>query len=388
MKRVYWLFLCLLLLVGCVGNEGPGGGPPVKNVTNVTNVTITNVTNVTAPCEDITALSERDDCFKALAVEEGNASICDRVYSVDVRDECILFFSNESILLCDKLTAQDKRDDCFGAHARKGNDSSLCDKIASDEKKESCMRAILSPCTFEADEGKKKLCSAIEKGDYSLCGDDDGCLFSYGINKSDEEACSNISLNARKGACLSIALNGDYCSSFLLRGERDFCYEIIGEETNNMLFCGKATEGTSYENNCYTFLAIKNMDSTICSHCSSDMDRDSCYQNYSLTTGNWSVCSGIRGPNTKDVCYRETAYLYFLPSACTGISSVYGRNACYGVVLGSGEKIEQSECEGISVESWRDQCYYVVAVQTNNKGLCDLIVTDSTKEKCVSKFIE
>lgn len=394
MKKVGLLFLCLLLLFGCTGKEGQNVAPPVENHTNATgiangtNATVGNVTDATVSCEDITVVAERDDCFKALAVKEGNASVCDKIYTVSMRDDCIFVFSNESLLLCDKLTADDKKDDCFGAHARNDNDSSLCNRIVDADKKESCMKAILSPCTFETDEGKKKLCFALEKGDYSLCGGDDSCLFAYGINKSDEAACNNISLNARKGACLSTALNEDDCISFSLRGERDFCYELTAKETNNMLYCLKITTGTSYENNCYTNLAIKNNDSGICIHVPSDIDRDSCYQNYSLTTGNWSACSRIGGPMTKDACYRETAYTYFLPSACTGMSSSYGRNACYGVVLGSGKDIAQSECEGIAISDWKDQCYYVVAVQENNKSLCDLISTASTKEKCLSKFVE
>lgn len=389
MKRILGIFLCLFLFFGCVEEEEPVVIPsPIINVTNVTNVTVTNVTNVTAPCENISAVPERDLCFKALAVEGGNVSVCERIYSVDVRDDCILFFSNESVLLCDKLTDEDKKDDCFGVHARKEDDSLLCDRISDDGKRESCRRAVLSPCVFEEDEEKRRLCFALEGEDYSICEGVDSCLLSYAVNKSDGEACSQISLNARRGACLSMVFGNDSCSPLALRGERDFCYEIIGEETNNIFFCNKATDGTVYENNCYTFLAVKNMDSAICKHCSSDIDEDICYKNYSLSTGDWSVCSDIRGSGTADMCHRETAKLYALPSACSGISSTYGRNACYGVVLASGKKIDSTECEGIPTETWRDKCYSTVAVQTNNKGLCDLIVSDATRETCKSKFVE
>ncbi len=381
------IFISIILISGCPivpptppnGNGTPGNvTPPVINVTNATNVS-------TGPCEQ-TSVFDRDRCYKSLAQQNSDLSYCSKIYQLPEKDACLYLFAGTGQEVCALMSVgSPSRDQCFDLNARVQKKMDICDRIGNETLKAQCIEAVAPPCSLIDDDAKRELCLALDGKDYNLCRSD-SCFYGYALDKNAEAPCRNISQDSTRLACLTITKDVDECKNGLYEAVRDMCYMLASDAENYPVYCEKISEFGTYREDCYLGLALKNGDGFICNKDRVESERNTCYLNYSLATGNAIICLNITGPMTRTACSLQTAVKYNKPQYCQFVVNLYDATACYSLILNSGNAILLSDCDQIPDSSWQDVCYSRVALQQNDKSLCDRISGKDVKQNCYAKF--
>lgn len=338
-------------------------------------------------CDGKANVLDKDNCLKNLAIENNDSSVCAGIYSVDVRDDCMLVFAANGIDVCNAISDGAKKDTCIDINARNQNSIEMCNMIGAKDLRLSCVNAVSPPCLALVDPQERQTCMAVAYLNISMCQSDD-CFFQYGIQTNDTAACDKISFPYKQEACISLATGSVVCDNLNLTPDRNYCYELVAEAKNNVTFCDLASAASSYQTNCYTNLAISTDTPQYCSRPPMEPDQNSCYFNYSLATGKTDWCSNITYSLLHDDCYRKGAIKYNNPAICNGIPAGAERIACYSLVLSSDMLFTLADCSGVISPEWQDTCYYRVAIQSGDVKLCDLIAGNTTRLNCVGKFIQ
>jgi len=310
---------------------------------------------------------------------------------VEIKDDCIYSFVNQSVSVCDELSDAKKKDSCLDFHARSEKSLSLCDRIGQADVKQACVNAVSPPCLAIVDKKERETCTVIADKNLAGCNDDQDCLFAYGTALNDTAACDKIDLNARRVACRSFSTGSVKCKEELtLDPDIGYCFEAVAIKANDVYYCERIPEASSYSPDCYTALAIQQKNASYCKKAAMENDANDCLVKYALATGEYQWCSNITyymSSLRKDGCYRQAAIKFNDPLICNGIPASVERASCYGLVLSSDLPFKLESCDGIVDPQWKDTCYYHVAVQMNNKGICSMITSNVTKMNCNDKFI-
>lgn len=121
-------------------------------------------------CE-VMASDARDQCFKNLAIDRGDVSLCSSVKSQDEHDKCVLIIAQQTqnSLLCEGLPKL--ADECYIAVVSETGNGELCKKLANQSLMGACSEAVAA--------GKKKqdeLSAEREMAaSMSNCGSDSNC---------------------------------------------------------------------------------------------------------------------------------------------------------------------------------------------------------------------
>ena len=145
-----------------------------------------------------------------------------------------------SLELCLKLNIEIQRDDCYTALAKSNKDPNLCDKTAT-WKKDICYRDLAS---LTADE---KLCEKID-------GSKIECYISVAKVKKDPNICRNLE-----------------------EGQED-CYQEVAVASNNPQLCEELKDNIKTML-CYTVVASRLRDSSICENINEEAFKNDCYSN-------------------------------------------------------------------------------------------------------------
>ena len=155
-------------------------------------------------------------------------------------------------------------------------------------------------------------------------------------------------------------------------------------ETQNAEECEEITDSDE-KYKCYTSLAIKDKDISICERIiirdevyrQTDIYiKDKCYRDVAIETGNANACEKISGDDvdTEDSCYIEIALKTKDSSLC---EKTIQKNLCYAIVTNN-----PNICERITTSKEKDACYYLVAIETNDNSLCGRINSTFGKDEC------
>jgi len=360
----------LLLFSGILAPVPPTQPPPTT--TNQTG----NETNVTiAGCDD--------QCNLDLAINTSSPNYCEFINSSAIAQQCYLALSNASLASCIKLDNSSMRYGCVLYHAESANDSTICNNLAEPDKT-SCMSRI-SPC-FEKSGVEKDLCLALEQKDVSFCKSDTGCIFNYSKSTKDNEACKSLPTLVMEYACRSNNLNKDECYYLSLISQKDLCYQMYANLSDDPIVCTMISQDTVYSFNCFSYFAVKDEDFSLCNYLSLDY-RWECYSNYSFITKDLSGCKNIDplASTSRFRCFYDYAKSYGDPSACDPINDPSQTITCYVGAIMNNTDLDYSTCSRVVITQWRNKCYMQSAILNNNPSLCNMIQTESERNNCLNQ---
>ncbi len=169
---------------------------------------------------------------------------------------------------------------------------------------------------------------------------------------------------------------------------------------------------TQAEESCYTQLAVKNKDSSICKDISDAHLQNECHKNVALKAGNAALCDGItESPQVIELCKEEVAIRTGNADICDKIKDPAIRNVCYGTVAkntGNKDVCEKLKADPISYEVClmgvaqvnhdtdlcatitdavkRDFCYAKIALQDLDTKACTLIADSNMRQMCAAEL--
>lgn len=388
MKAVALALLVSIVLVfslGCVQTGQPVVQEPAQNVTGPQQ-------NVTPPAQ-VQPCSEgnvvqKDDCFLALAKKEGKTDICKNIYSIEKVDDCYGIFAANDLETCRKVTDAQKRAACITANAKRLKDADTCNLIDNDALRGQCLGQVVSPCMAELDEGKRALCLALEKGDYTKC-QSDSCFRAYAENRSDENACGLIKVESARFACVAVVRKDvSACKLASQSPIQDACVEEAAIALGSLDGCAVGTVGSDYVNRCYLYFAVKDSDMNVCKRAAPEEMRDWCYMQFSNETANVSACPRVEEETINRIsCYRQAAIGNRMPSLCNPLAIDSIRRDCYAAsILYLQNGPLASDCPKVYSDDWRNKCYLTAAKFSYNGTLCTFISEGPDRNDCNDLF--
>lgn len=369
--------LYVIVTAGSGTDEPPVVAPPQVNDTNTTvPANQTNTTNVTQVCGD--------DCHYQNALMNESADECKMIENGTLMDICYEELSDVSLAACLEVREQSKKDYCVTAFAVSKDDIELCDLLES--ARQSCMKAVDS-CIGSDDE---LLCRALKDSDPDECQSDTSCLLNYSMQKQDSSACSLIQNPVVATGCESAIKDTDKCDGLSLQSQRDYCYQIYAQYSDDYLVCTQISENSDYKLNCLSMFAVSEGNYTICTKGMLQLDdRWACYTNYSLASGDISGCEAIDklASSNRFKCSFEYAKKYGDPSACQIIENLGTRSTCYeGSIIYSNENLDGQYCKDVTDFNWRNKCYNEAAKKSGDVSLCDEIEESFARQACIDAY--
>ncbi len=213
------------------------------------------------------------------------------------------------------------------------------------------------------------------------------CSFSYGDLEDDYEEQQFSELKCK------IKLTRDYslCQGIISKDYTADCYNYILSLTDNSNICGELVDPYNI-NTCYKNFARKLKDPTLCSKLTNEYDGDVCVVDLSnANPGMISVkeeavlCSQMNAG--KDNCYSKLAIKTKDKTLCNQISSTDGKTNC--LIDVAEELADESICAEIKEKYdsndpslFVDNCYSAIAAVTDDKIHCVEIIDEYSRYSC------
>ncbi|GEM_PF-7069430 len=293
--------------------------------------TIGKAEKILDACKDIPTTTQalivmRDDCLEEVAVAQKNHAPCEYLYSAtaagSAKDNCywtiVQLTKNRAI--CPLISDKNKNDGCFDFVARDSNEASLCLNIAGANTQIACIKFVAEKssnagyCSLIKDanqvsECKNNLVSKIPTIDLCNSFPDakhrEDCYFSFSMsfdanyckqtidqNKNPNclTGCKSVSIDMNTAdACFSgtaIKISrAEYCANIRVSSvtERNNCYTVIAKANLDTSLCKNIFNNVSNYAKCFTNIAIKTTDYTVCNQAKTDFP----FETYS--SANWCI---------------------------------------------------------------------------------------------------
>ena len=176
-------------------------------------------------CKDNTCNSQIDDCYKKLARDKKDPSICERIpQQADRRDWCFIgvALAKKDISMCDKVLTI--KQFCYERVGEVKGDTSTCDKIAELSTRDRCYQKV-----------------AISKKDVSIC---------KNIREEDYKSiCYDSIISDKKSEGHS------FCNEIQEVLYKDKCYNFFAEFEKDPILCDKI-QNTVDRGNCKEYVLI------------------------------------------------------------------------------------------------------------------------------------
>ncbi|MBS3068850.1 hypothetical protein J4441_00605 [Candidatus Micrarchaeota archaeon] len=341
---------------------------------------------VPVPCASAIGVEAKDNCFMGIAKSTMNASMCARIYSAQLVDECLN--ATMQNIACSGFLLSSGRDACYYEAAKAANSTAQCALISSLQMRQQCISELSPPCELETNAAAKGRCLAYLKNDFSYCTNDE-CRYSFALEKSAYPACLELAEGAQKYACFAIVLeDSGKCDQAPQLPTKDLCTQMVALHTDNIQTCNRATLGSEYRNGCYALFAIKESNYTLCSLASPETARDACYADFAKSTGIFGACANVVNSLNKEACYLFAARENSNPLACEGMLYERSQTDCYANVIFAGKRIPLEYCEEIRIGTWKDKCFETMAPFYADRAICEKISGSDSKASCVASFEE
>jgi hypothetical protein len=264
-----------------------------------------------------------DACYLLLANKTGNGSLCSSIQNSSIMDSCILMSAGakNDYALCGNAT-QPYASLCERTIALRLHEGTLCNGILNDTDRIECTSIIGMENAFSLNAWK-------------------GCS-----NVTNSSADKNVTTYIINNVTISTGLSAEYNSGISLSAlsflpnmtytARDFCYSEIAAKLMNSSLCGSVSSGRAMD------LCILQSNSSasskntanytqLLSSCSQSGIYEQCVQAISLVNAvngkNVSICSKLsNGLDTE--CYALLASTYKNASYCSYITDAMKKNAC------------------------------------------------------------
>lgn len=350
--------------------------------------------------------ADRENCYKAVAIEEKDLGICDQIEYSGTKASCYQWVSQsfedpqkckeveeefkdscyQGVAwgtgdhdICKNITDENKKSACFSGAVKTAGDITICEEADNDNEKNSCY------ISFYFQSKDKDLCEKIPSQTYK-----DGCYKAVAKNTKDEELCSIITSSTEKDLCLSeLAVDKKdpkICNAITGQEEKDSCKRNLGQVTSSSEPC-EEIESIDLKDECYlgatrNHPALQDPSSELCYLIVGQKLRNDCFHEVAYSLDDKSLCDEIDLLEYKDICYREIADEV---SECEIISNLLDRNYCYKM-LDRCDLVEDGEITSVPVSGYvskKDLCYKERAAMLADITLCEKIESEDVKATCL-----
>ena len=141
------------------------------------------------------------------------------------------------------------------------------------------------------------------------------------------------------------------------------------------------------KDNCYSRVAYKQKDWTICENIERNHTKALCYSNLGGVDEQGNIlCERLGDQDSRDSCYSSVALRQNRVSFCEVIVNERSKNGCYASL-----KIDEQGnilCEKISEDylDSKDRCYYHLAQKVEDKIYCEEMSNQKDIENCYTEF--
>ncbi len=271
-------------------------------------------------CENFESKSSINLCFNLFAKKLNDPEICNYQENSRSKDACLLDMMKENPTLnfCEKISEDIFRKACYKKLALDKTDSSLCQK----SKDPWCFIELAKKTNdYTLCEEIPKTLPAKEVQYFK-----DMCYQEIGIN--DPNLCENISEDWLKFSCYQKILNGkmknysaNNCEKLDDAMEKNICFAICAEQDENIKLCGKINIKTfgdvceynvsvktkenhcelmgdsSYKKHCLEKVAVANRDFNLCMTISDPYERGKCVNNVANLIESYEPCELLEDGN-------------------------------------------------------------------------------------------
>jgi hypothetical protein len=343
-----------------------------------------NIENVTISIKENDTVYFCDEtCKMQNAINQSNIEECSKLNDTN-KEICYDALSGKILEACALVSDYEVKKSCTYKFAKESASIEPCYNLENGDRRE-CILSV-DPCFYGEAEEKNK-CLDIDKKDYRYCEGNEGCIYAYIEKYKTAEACDELSTAIESAACKSITKDIDVCKELPQTPQKDLCYQLYATKTNTERICRQISDsGTVYAHDCYLYFAITENDSSKCINVGIQENRKwDCYTQYSVTTGDLSGCNAIDSYASvaKNSCYFDVAKELMNPTLCENLATSAHKTQCYVATIIQQNVPIVSYCDGVSVDSWRNQCYTSIARREMDAKVCQKIQTTSEKDMCL-----
>lgn len=263
-------------------------------------------------CENFKEEHNQAFCYENFASNLGLVEVCENLETSYSQESCLVDIvrTYPDPFICGLIKENDSlRDSCYQIIALDQGDVSFCEKIVGVDDKKWCFVKLAGQLK------EPSLCERIEKmapldPEYIKKSKDD-CYEVLG--KKDPQYCGYILNENRKFMCYRHYYKENKqrfarqnCEEF--SGiQRDYCYTLLGEMTNNLEKCS-FIEIETIQDYCEYTVLVANNDSR-CEMIKSSFFQDDCYSRIAQATRDYLLCTKIESDYERGRCVNNIANL-------------------------------------------------------------------------------
>ena len=217
------------------------------------------------------------------------------------------------------------------------------------------------------------------------------CVYNYAMHKKDITVCENIEKpDYKRGTCIMEVINlispSDASICDKLKKENDRCLRVVAESLGDSEICKKIDDNNHGDKKrCYEDVAYATKDISLC-------DSYSCYERIlNILEPNEidiSLCEKITkldqddGWSFKDQCYYHIALRISDITGCDNIIGLDTKGGCYYHIANNTENINL--CERIDDNQRKYKCYTNVSRYSEDPNICNKLDNELWLSACLS----
>lgn len=312
----------------------------------------------------------------SMFINTGHSSnFCNSQFTSQQKYTCLesIAVSSDNSTACASLSGSYK-DNCYAQVAAKENNIQLCGNVSNSVLKAACTTQVANST------GVYNYCLQLNQP-YS-----DACLYSIGVSRKNESACSLITNSSLSNTC-------SYTIDFTKATEQrnsTYC-SLIGNGTYAQT--EEILNSTQSQNNGSTIGNLAIISYYYSSYLNLSMSpRDMCYYSLAYQTSSASYCQGIKNQSLKTLCQKAymvnntvngTSYYGNLSKLC----SVSGQSSCaYSTLLNAIYYKNLTACKSLN-GSASTGCIASLASYYHNSSYCGYITNATLNSACVESVL-
>lgn len=187
------------------------------------------------------------------------------------------------------------------------------------------------------------------------------------------EECNKTTEKERASCLTNLAVDSHnvlVCEEIKDKKFKNFCYETISWVIKDSYICDQIQDELSIKASCYSRVAIRNADFSLCEKIVIPYLKYRCYTRVAEAKKDSLICDKHSIQQYKDFCY---GYVNHDVKICYSMKEDYFHNEtmCYAEMARISQNV--SICEMIEDQGWKIACYIGVALEKKDASICPLI---------------
>lgn len=216
----------------------------------------------------------------------------------------------------------------------------------------------------------------------------DACFFDSAVHFSTAAPCESIASESRRDDCRAqlgvVVMDSAVCTTVVDSGKQDACFQGVASATNKVALCapiGDAPTQTACLESLISSVAVL-------SDCENfaGANQVSCLVALAKNTGLATACNGLSVESEKNDCLNRSAHEANLIDLCTQISDSAISNACIADLIGG--SVSPTSCPLLESLAGRDACFSQLATQLVDESYCKRVIDIPARNACYSTIAQ